>query len=81
VGDGKENRLDFGDLAGGGVLGGSRALRGFEQRDGDDGAYEGVAENVDLRNLNLNVVIPLFELKGRNGLDYPVVAAYCNPSV
>jgi hypothetical protein len=40
------------------------------------GAYEGVAENVDLRNLNLNVVIPLFELKGRNGLDYPVVAAY-----
>ncbi len=40
------------------------------------GSYEGTMENVDLRNQNLNIVIPLFTLKGRNGLDYSVVTHY-----
>ena len=39
------------------------------------GSYEGTNENIDLLNLNLGVTIPLFTLKGRNGLDYSVVAA------
>jgi len=40
------------------------------------GSYEGTMENIDLRNQNLNIVIPLFTLKGRNGLDYSVVTYY-----
>ncbi len=39
-------------------------------------SYQGQRESIDLANLNLNVVIPLFTLKGRNGLDVPIVASY-----
>src|SRR6266545_3878526 len=38
--------------------------------------YSGLQENINLFNDNLNIVIPLFTLRGRNGLDLPVVARY-----
>src|SRR6266498_5074613 len=39
-------------------------------------AYSGLQENINLYNDNLNILIPLFTLKGRNGHDLPVVARY-----
>ncbi|HSR68779.1 MAG TPA: hypothetical protein VLU25_12650, partial [Acidobacteriota bacterium] len=40
------------------------------------GSYAGLRENVNLQNRNLNVVIPLFTLTGRNGLSFAVAANY-----
>src|SRR6266498_5541713 len=39
-------------------------------------AYSGLQENISLYNDNLNILIPLFTLKGRNGHNRPVVARY-----
>ncbi len=39
-------------------------------------AYGGARENIDLRNLNVQVLIPLLQLRGRSGFDLPVSAAY-----
>lgn len=40
------------------------------------GSYSGHRERIDLNNLNLNVVIPLFTLRGRNGNDVTIFAHY-----
>ncbi len=39
-------------------------------------SYSGLQENINLYNDNLQIVIPLFTLKGRNGFDFPVLARY-----
>ncbi len=39
-------------------------------------SYSGLRESINLQNRNLNVVIPLFSLRGRNGLDLSVAASY-----
>ena len=33
------------------------------------GSCTGLRENINLQNRNLNIVVPLFTLRGRNGLD------------
>ena len=40
------------------------------------GSYSGQNENINLVNRNLNIVLPLFTLGGRNGMDVTVVVQY-----
>ena len=40
------------------------------------GSYAGQNESINLYNGNLNIVLPLFTLRGRNGMDITLVASY-----
>ncbi len=40
------------------------------------GSYSGQNESINLVNRNLNIVLPLFTLRGRNGMDVTVVVQY-----
>ncbi len=40
------------------------------------GSYAGARENIDLVNMNLNITIPLFTLRGRAGLDFTPAVVY-----